>query len=169
MLALMSAGGDSENAISVSRTIVRDLRNFLLMDVKYSNRFQIYREAAKFDNTVALALSYVPMTVKNSYVGVSIDPKATKDGFRPTEGFLDNVNQILSEIQFTSKLEEIITSLLQDGIYVGRLHLRSKATVDDSGEVPSFKFEGRIDHMESLPIENVTLVDDETYSKNLTC
>gem|GEM_PF-6491290 len=164
MLALMSAGGDSENAISVSRTIVRDLRNFLLMDVKYSNRFQIYREAAKFDNTVALALSYVPMTVKNSYVGVSIDPKATKDGFRPTEGFLDNVNQILSEIQFTSKLEEIITSLLQDGIYVGRLHLRSKATVDDSGEVPSFKFEGRIDHMESLPIENVTLVDDETYS-----
>lgn len=164
MLALMSAGGDSENAISVSRTIVRDLRNFLLMDVKYSNRFQIYREAAKFDNTVALALSYVPMTVKNSYVGVSIDPKATKDGFRPTEGFLDNVNQILSEIQFTSKLEEIITSLLQDGIYVGRLHLGSKATVDDSGEVPSFKFEGRIDHMESLPIENVTLVDDETYS-----
>jgi hypothetical protein len=138
----------SMETISLQEMIARDAREFLLETPTVENRFAFYRRMEKLDPEVKIAKNYLALMIQRSYLGPRLD--RTDKGYQETAGFLSNVNVVLAEMQFASR----VGSIAKDLIRHGNSFLRVKR---DAGH--------QISSSEIIPPDSVTILSDRYIAK----
>lgn len=138
----------SLETISLQEMIARDAREFLLESLTVDNRFAFYRRMEKLDPEVKIARNYLALMIQRSYLGPRLD--RTDKGYQETAGFLSNVNIILAEMQFASRIGVIAKDLIRHGNSFLRVR-RGEAGY-------------RISSSEIIPPDSVTILSDRYIS-----
>ena len=119
--------------ISLQEMIARDARQFLLEYPTISNRFAFYRRMEKLDPEILLSKNYLALMIQRSYLGPRLD--TSDKSYVETPDFLSNVNIVLSEMQFASRIGTIAKDLIRYGNAF--LRVRRYGIVSEDGEESS--------------------------------
>jgi hypothetical protein len=147
--------------VSLQEMIARDARAFVLQSPDHSNRFAFYRLMEKLDPDIQIARNYLKLMIQRSYLGPRLDN--SDEGYVPSTDFLHNVNVILSEMQFASR----IGSLAKDLIRHGNAFIRVRR-IDMSRLSPEYQVK-QIESSEVIPPDTMTILSEkfmEIYNKN---
>ncbi len=145
------------DVVSIQEMIARNARDFLLQNPTKDNRFAFYRLLELMDPEVMIARNYLALMIQRSYLGPRLDE--SDEGYTPTPDFLHNVNIILSEIQFASR----IGALAKDLIRHGNAFLRFRRL--DMSMIPEEEFRVKqIEVSEIIPPDAMTILSERYLS-----
>lgn len=129
-------------SVSFYQMMINDVKTFLVADPAKINRYVIFDNMPKLDPELGVALEMITFSVLNSYEGPAI-----KEGYEPkTKGFLETVQSILGEINFSTNLPEIVRGLVENGDVIWRIHKKGEE-------------ESMVSSLELLPTYAVTIID----------
>lgn len=164
------SSSNSLDTVSIQEMLAREARGFLVLHPTHEDRFAYYRIMEKLDPEVLLARNYLSLMIQRSYLGPRLD--SSDKTYTPTPDFMKNVNLVLAEMEFSSR----IGALAKDMIRHGNAFLRVKRV--RSGNNPEAPQEGGaespeqaaqffvpISSSEILPPDNVTIIS-ERYRMN---
>lgn len=164
------SSSNSTTTVSIQEMLAREARGFLVLHPTHEDRFAYYRIMEKLDPEVLLARNYLSLMIQRSYLGPRLD--TSDKTYTPTSDFMANVNLVLAEMEFSSR----IGALAKDMIRHGNAFLRVKRIRKElSEENPPEEGTGSpeqaaqffvpISSSEILPPDNVTIIS-ERYRSN---
>jgi len=148
---------NSIDTVSIQEMLARDAREFLLQTPDYTNRFAFYRKMEKMDPEITIARNYLTLMIQRSYLGPRLDE--SDKTYSPTPDFLSNVNIILSEIQFASKIGALAKDLIRHGNAFLRLRRLRQEKLKPEFRVQQF------DTSEVIPPDSMTILSDPYIQK----
>jgi len=141
-------GSGPDNKVTFYQMMMYDIKQFLSADPSTINRFVLYDLMEKLDPEMKTALTMISYIVSNSYIGPRIRQPPEEFQrimeYKPSNPeFVDQVDSILSEMGFTSRLPALVRMLIRDGDVYYRIHRDGKS----------------ISRLELLPAGAVTIMD----------
>ena len=140
----------SIDTVSIQEMLARDAREFLLQAPDHTNRFAFYRRLEKLDPETLIARNYLTLMIQRSYLGPRLDD--TDKTYSATPDFLMNVNIILSEFQFASRIGAIATDLIRHGNAFVRMRRLDMSNLPPEARVK------QIASSEVIPPDSVTIL-----------
>lgn len=155
------ANTNMSEIVSLQEIIARDARAFILQSPGRTNRFAFYRLMEKLDPDIQIARNYLKLMIQRSYLGPRLDN--SDKSYTPSLDFLSNVNIIMSEMQFASKIGSLAKDLIRHGNAFLRVRRLDLSRLSQEYQVK------QIESSEVIPPDTMTILSDkfvEIYNKN---
>jgi hypothetical protein len=145
---------DQDLVFTIPGFIGETIHDFLLTPVTHENRFAVYRKLFKLDAEVKIGTKYISFMIQRNYLGPRLDLE-DKD-YSPNQDFLLKCAQILSELNLTSCLYDLVQSLTMNGVAFLRLY---RTEVSDHPE------RTQITKTEFIPPDGMTIISEAMVKK----